>query len=88
MRTLQRRECKELAMKLAESGFYVEEYVKCTNCGELIYKDSIQHEREGASSSSVLTGAWNGRLGGTQADRPHPCASKRLPHRRAPTATS
>jgi N-methylhydantoinase B len=34
-------------MKLAESGFYVEEYVKCTNCGELIYKDSIQHEREG-----------------------------------------
>jgi N-methylhydantoinase B len=34
-------------MKLAESGFYVEQYIKCANCGKLIFSDGIDIERNG-----------------------------------------
>jgi hypothetical protein len=26
-------------MRFAESGYYIEQYVKCDNCGVLIYRD-------------------------------------------------
>ena len=29
-------------MRFADKGYYIEEYIKCANCGVLIYGDDIQ----------------------------------------------
>lgn len=42
-------------MRFAQNGLYIEQYVKCANCGVLIYekvsKDHVQHEGETYCSS-------------------------------------
>ncbi|MGH6944009.1 MAG: hypothetical protein ACREH6_07305 [Geminicoccaceae bacterium] len=34
-------------MRFSKNGYYVERYVKCANCGLLIYDEGIQVERAG-----------------------------------------
>jgi 5-oxoprolinase (ATP-hydrolysing)/N-methylhydantoinase B len=34
-------------MRLSKNGYYVEKYVKCDNCGLLIYDQGISVERDG-----------------------------------------
>ena len=34
-------------MRLSPNGYYVEKYVKCANCGLLIYDQGISVERDG-----------------------------------------
>jgi N-methylhydantoinase B len=34
-------------MRFSENGYYVEKYVKCANCGLLIYDQGIPVERDG-----------------------------------------
>jgi 5-oxoprolinase (ATP-hydrolysing)/N-methylhydantoinase B len=34
-------------MRLSKNGYYVEKYVKCANCGLLIYDQGIEVERDG-----------------------------------------
>ena len=29
-------------MRFAEKGYYVEQYVKCANCGMLVYGESVE----------------------------------------------
>ena len=33
-------------MRFAESGYYIEQYVKCDNCGVLIYGDGVRGQPE------------------------------------------
>lgn len=34
-------------MRFSENGYYIERYVKCDNCGLLIYDAGIEAERHG-----------------------------------------
>ena len=34
-------------MRFSDNGYYVERYVKCMNCGVLLYDDGIKLERGG-----------------------------------------
>jgi N-methylhydantoinase B len=34
-------------MRFSENGYYIERYVKCQNCGLLIYDQGLPVEREG-----------------------------------------
>jgi 5-oxoprolinase (ATP-hydrolysing)/N-methylhydantoinase B len=34
-------------MRLSKNGYYVEKYVKCDNCGLLIYDQGLAVERDG-----------------------------------------
>ena len=34
-------------MRFSDNGYYIEKYVKCTNCGVLIYDEGIPLERDG-----------------------------------------
>lgn len=36
-------------MRFSENGYYVEKYVKCANCGLLIYDEGISVDQEGTS---------------------------------------
>ena len=36
-------------MRLSKNGYYVEKYVKCANCGLLIYDQGIEVERDGGT---------------------------------------
>ena len=40
-------------MKFAQSGYYIEKYVKCVNCGVLIYENSATSGK--ASNASYCT---------------------------------
>ena len=40
-------------MRLSKNGYYVEKYVKCANCGLLIYDQGIGVERDGKASCSA-----------------------------------
>ena len=43
-------------MKFAQNGYYIEEYVKCTNCGVLIYETgTAAHYLEGDKQSPYCT---------------------------------
>ena len=48
-------------MRFSENGLYVEKYIKCANCGLLVYGAGIAGSRTGKPCSSAPTGAWNGR---------------------------
>ena len=39
-------------MRFSENGFYIEKYLKCANCGLLIYGDG--HQAPGAAASTGL----------------------------------
>jgi 5-oxoprolinase (ATP-hydrolysing)/N-methylhydantoinase B len=43
-------------MRFAEKGYYIEEYVKCANCGMLIYGEALTGERGGRPA--VLCSDW------------------------------
>jgi hypothetical protein len=43
-------------MRFSENGYYIEKYVKCANCGHLIYDQGISAERDGAPS--VFCSDW------------------------------
>ena len=34
-------------MRFSSNGYYIEKYVKCDNCGMLIYDEGKEHEIEG-----------------------------------------
>jgi N-methylhydantoinase B len=36
-------------MRFSSNGYYIERYVKCANCGLLIYDDGIPVERTGGT---------------------------------------
>ncbi len=44
-------------MRFSENGYYIERYVKCDNCGVLIYDEGIpvQHQEYGAM---IFCSAW------------------------------
>lgn len=44
-------------MKFAESGYYIESYSKCDNCGVLLYDDGIKPADE-ALSELVFCTQW------------------------------
>ena len=44
-------------MKFAENGYYIEKYIKCDNCGVLIYDEPLRAE-ETALADQVFCGAW------------------------------
>ena len=44
-------------MRFSDKGYYVEEYVKCVNCGILIYDHDIQSKAV-ASGSAVYCSDW------------------------------
>jgi hypothetical protein len=43
-------------MRFAEKGYYIEQYVKCANCGMLIYAEGIQGSFEG--KPAIFCSAW------------------------------
>lgn len=43
-------------MRFAESGYYIEKYVKCENCGVLVYDEGLT--RDGAPSETVYCSEW------------------------------
>ncbi|TPM93758.1 hydantoinase B/oxoprolinase family protein [Mesorhizobium sp. B2-1-3A] len=43
-------------MKLSDNGYYVERYVKCCNCGLLIYKDGLT--RKAGGTSGLFCSEW------------------------------
>ena len=43
-------------MRFSENGYYVERYIKCTNCGLLIYDKGIEIERDG--KSQIFCSDW------------------------------
>ena len=42
-------------MRFADKGYYIEEYVKCANCGVLIYDQDLASQ---ADRSRVFCGDW------------------------------
>ena len=49
-------------MRFSENGYYIEKYLKCANCGMLVYGDGHRPARATASRRSTApTGAWSGR---------------------------
>ena len=45
-------------MRFAEGGLYVEAYVKCANCGVLVYDSDQGQERPRQDAGAVYCGAW------------------------------
>ena len=43
-------------MRFSENGFYVESYVKCANCGLLIYDDGLPGQRH--DQAVVFCSPW------------------------------
>ena len=43
-------------MRFSRTGYYIEQYVKCSNCGELIY-DTKKHPPRGGNQS-VFCSDW------------------------------
>jgi N-methylhydantoinase B len=41
-------------MRFSENGYYIEKYVKCANCGLLIYDEGIQVQ----NASAVYCSDW------------------------------
>ena len=49
-------------MRFSDNGYYIEKYVKCANCGLLIYGDGIaRHPPRQAVHLLLRTGASSGR---------------------------
>jgi hypothetical protein len=44
-------------MQFAESGYYIEKYIKCDNCGVLIYRDALT-SNEDSQSELVFCTQW------------------------------
>ena len=42
-------------MRFSENGYYIESYVKCDNCGVLIYGDPIPHSDGGPAEQGFCT---------------------------------
>ena len=56
-------------MRFAEKGYYIEQYVKCANCGMLIYAEGIQGSFEG--KPAIFCSAWcRGYLGSSSHAKP------------------
>ena len=36
-------------MRFSDNGYYIEKYIKCANCGMLIYGDGHRHDVAGKS---------------------------------------
>jgi N-methylhydantoinase B len=43
-------------MRFSENGFYIERYVKCANCGLLIYDQGIEAQRR--EKAEVFCSDW------------------------------
>lgn len=43
-------------MRFGEKGYYIEEYVKCANCGVLIYGEALQGQL--GNRPAVFCTAW------------------------------
>jgi N-methylhydantoinase B len=43
-------------MRFAEKGYYIEQYVKCANCGMLIYGEGIQGSFD--AKPAIFCTAW------------------------------
>jgi hypothetical protein len=43
-------------MRFSKNGYYIEKYVKCANCGALIYDAGTQIERDG--KTLTFCSAW------------------------------
>ena len=44
-------------MRFAENGYYIEKYVKCDNCGVLIYDEGLRSD-SGAQRDLVFCTRW------------------------------
>jgi len=44
-------------MRFSENGYYIESYIKCDNCGVLIYDDGIKSTAPEAESM-IFCSAW------------------------------
>lgn len=47
-------------MKFSDNGYYVEKYLKCANCGMLVYGPGLKRGSAARASSIAATGAWSG----------------------------
>ncbi|MGB1884582.1 MAG: hypothetical protein ACPHUF_11810 [Gammaproteobacteria bacterium] len=44
-------------MRFAESGYYIEKYVKCENCGVLVYHEGVEHPNV-SDADDVFCSQW------------------------------
>ena len=79
-------------MRFSNNGYYIEKYIKCANCGMLIYGDGINGVRH--DKPALFCSDWCVRMVGPEGDGPQrhsaddraaaSCRSKRPGHRRPP----
>jgi N-methylhydantoinase B len=43
-------------MRFSKNGYYIEKYIKCNNCGVLIYDEGMPVERDG--KKLIFCGVW------------------------------
>ena len=56
-------------MRFSPEGYYVERYIKCDNCGLLIYGEPVRADARAAMFCSTWCVEWDAKR---QAGDPHP----------------